>query len=267
MTLSQEQVELIEAYLANELSAADRQAFEQDIADDPAMQAELQTQRAMRLGLQALAIEQRLQRARQRVAEQANSTKGDADNQPDAPVKPLIGTKQAPRWGYWAAAASVVIGLGFGLGVYWYQHQPAPELAYLDPATTDQLTKSLPADLRPTDRQRIIDAIRGYKAGQYDKVVEQLRIPSADRRTVYYQHYFLGLGLLARKQYADAIAPLEAAQASLSLPLRQKASWFLAVAYLKNGEKEKALPILDAIRTDKAHPYHTLAEQVYLKNK
>lgn len=265
MTLSQEQVELIEAYLTNELSAADRQAFEQDITDDPAMQAELQTQRDMRLGLQALAIEQRLQRARQRMAEQAMPKSKAIDNQLYAPIKPLVVTKQAPRWGYWAAAASVVIGLG--LSIYWYQHQPTQELAYLDSATTDQLTKSLPADLRPSDRQRIIDAIRGYKAGQYDKVVEQLRIPTADRRTVYYQQYFLGLGLLARKQYADAIAPLEAAQASPSLLLRQKASWFLAVAYLKNDDKEKALPILDTIRTDKAHPYHTLAKQVYLKNK
>ncbi len=267
MTLSREQFDLIEAYLARELSAADAQAFEQEVAADPALQAEIQTQRTMRMGLQALAIEQRLQRARQRVLADAVTVDHSSSQQVDEPlVKPLNSRLRSLSWGYLTVAASVVLLLG--IGVYWYQQQQQfPELAYADTASTDQLTKSLPTDLRPTDRQRITDAIQGYKAGQYDKVIEQLRIPSADRRTIYYQSYFLGLSYLANKQPAEAIAPLNVALGTSSVAIRQKASWFLALAYLKNKDKQKALPILDKIRTDRAHPYYELAERVYAKVK
>ncbi|WP_375446692.1 hypothetical protein [uncultured Fibrella sp.] len=264
MTLSQEQFELIEAYLANELSAADAQAFEQEIAADAALQAEIETQRTFRMGLHALAIEQRLQLARQRVRQAEKEVVQATPDRLEAPGKPFPARNRTLSWGYWAAAASIVLGLG--IGVYWYQHQQqAPELAYADTATADQLTKSLPADIRPADRQRIMNAIRGYKAGRYDEVIEQLKIPAADQRTGYYQSYFLGLSYLSANKPAKAIRPLTESLGTLSVPLRQKANWFLALSYLKNKEKEKALPILEKIRTDKAHPYHELAERIYAK--
>jgi hypothetical protein len=265
MTLSQEQFELIEAYLTNELSATDAQAFEQEMAADTALQEEVQTQRTLRMGLHALAIEQRLQRARQRVLEIEKEAFQPVAGQQETPVRPLPGHTKTIPWRYWAAAASVV--LGFSFGVYWYQQQDVPELAYAETMSSDQLTKGLPADLKPTDRQRIMDAISGYRAGRYDEVIDKLKIPSADRRTRYYQSYFLGLSYLADKQPEKAIQPLTDALGTLSVPLRQKANWFLALAYLKNKEKEKALPILESIRIDRAHPYRELADQVYTKVK
>ena len=265
MTPSQEQAELIEAYLANELSAVDMQTFEQDMAADPDLQAEVATYRQLRLGLKALAIEERLQRARQQV--QANAEKADQLIDSQVPVKklPVKSSRSGTSWTHWAAAASVVLGLG--LGLYIYQQQTLPELAYADTATADQLTKSLPATLLPTDRHRLLDAIRGYKAGQYDAVIEELKIPPADRQTAFYQDYFLGLSYLASKQYDKAVAPLKTALGTSSVLLRQKANWFLALAYLKNKQPARAISILNTIRADTTHPYHDLAGKVYEKVK
>lgn len=260
MTPSPEQVELIEAYLANELSSADMQTFEQDTAADPDLQAEVDTYRQLREGLKALAIEQRLQRARQQVQVKSEKIDQLVDSQTAVEKLTLKNRQIGTSWTRWAAAASVV----FGLSLYVYQQQ-LPDLMYADVATADQLTKSLPTDLPPLDRQRVREAIEQYKAGQYDRVIEQLKLPAADQRTASYQQYYLGLSYLAKKQPSEAIALLRAALTTPSVQLHQKASWFLALAYLKNKEKARAMPIIKRIQANSSHPYRQMAEDLYQK--
>ncbi|GAB2581768.1 hypothetical protein [Spirosoma areae] len=258
MKLSDDQYEIIEAYLTNELSAADRVLFENDLQANPELRQEVDRQRDLRLGLRALGIERALERAKTQYQATAPIAQATSANQPV--VRPLV------NWRYWAAAASVVV---LGVGYYAYQQTTdrQADIAYAETfSPDDQLTKDFPSGtLSPTAQTQFLDALSNYRAGNYDKVIEQLTTLPADKQTIHYKNYFLGLSYLANKQPVEAIPLLLKAQAAPSAKLRQKAEWFLALAYVKNGQKEKALPTLKRISTDKAHPFQSLAQRVLQK--
>jgi hypothetical protein len=90
------QFERIEAYLQNRLSEAERQAFEVEIRANSALQAEVEAQQKLRLGLRAMAIEKNLRNAKKRT-----QTKQ---------IKMAFWGKS--QWQTWAAAASIIVVLG-----------------------------------------------------------------------------------------------------------------------------------------------------------
>ncbi|SOD79492.1 hypothetical protein [Spirosoma fluviale] len=261
MKLSEDQFDIIEAYLTNELSTTDRASFELDLQMDAELRAEVNRQRAMRMGLRALGIERAVERAK--IQYKAELERDEQTPVQEPIVRPLI------NWRYWVAAASVVAVLG--VGYYTYQQvttQPA-DVAFAETLTSDpalELTKDFPAGkLSTATRTGFLDALKKYKAGNYDAVISQLKTLPADQQSIHYKNYFLGLSYLANKQPGEAIPLLSKAQASTSLSIRQKSEWFLALAYVKNGQKEKALPMLTKISTNKAHPFNSLAKQVLTK--
>jgi hypothetical protein len=266
MNLSEEQYDIIEAYLANELSASDRASFEGDIRADAELSAEVERQRTLRLGLRALGIEQALVRAKAHY--QTTSSSGVAPSEGESPIiRPLV--RLLNTWQYWVAAASIVLLLGVGYYAFQQQLARRDAVAYADrfgPAPTDQVMKGFPTAAFPlADRSLLLDAFKNYKAGKYDQVIDQLKTLPADKQTIYYKNYFLGLTYLANRQPAEALPLLTSARMAPVLALRQKATWFMALAYVKNGQKNKALPVLKQISTDKANPFNALARQVLQK--
>ncbi|GAB3641214.1 hypothetical protein [Spirosoma arcticum] len=261
MRLTEEQYELIEAYLKNELSASDRTSFETDMATDADLRTEVDRQRDLRLGLRAIGIERTLDRARTQYRATLplpDSTRANANWQPTL-------VRSLSTWRYWAVAASAVLVLGVGFYAYQQTAGQRTDVAYAD-TMTDELTKGFPSDnLPPQVRTQFLDALTNYKAGKYDQVIERLKTVPADKQTVYYKDYFLGLSYLANQQPPEAIPLLSSALATPSAPLRQKVEWCLALAYVKNDQNEKALPILTRISTDKAHPFRALAQRVLQK--
>ena len=263
MRLTEEQHELIEAYLKNELSASDRTSFESDLRADAELLAEVDRQRDLRLGLRAIGIERTLERARTQY--RATLTTPTPMPEPVRPAWQPTVVRSLSTWHYWAVAASVVLILGVGLYTYQQTAGSRTDIAYAD-TMPDELTKGFPSDSISSDvRARFMDALTSYKAGRYDRVIERLKTLPADGQTVYYKDYFLGLSYLANKHPADAIPILTRALATPSAPLRQKVEWYLALAYVKNDQNEQALPILTRISTDKAHPFQSLAQQVLQK--
>ncbi|MCX6215448.1 hypothetical protein [Spirosoma sp.] len=261
MKLSEDQYEIIEAYLTNELSAPDRASFERDLLADAELRAEVDRQRTIRMGLRALGIERALEQAKSQYNAELERTETAPADQ--SVVRPFI------SWRYWAAAASIVVVLGAGYYTYQQTTSQQTDVAFAeilasDPAT--ELTKDFPAgELTPSTRTEFLEALRNYKSGKYDEVIARLKTLPADKQSVHYKNYFLGLSYLANKQPGAAIPLLTKAQASPSLTIRQKAEWFLALAYVKNGQKEKALPMLTKISTNRAHPFNSLAKQVLTK--
>lgn len=255
MKLTEEQYELIEAYLKNELSASDRTLFEADMRADAELQTEVDRQRDLRLGLRAVGIERTLQQARAQY--KATSTESARLSWQPTLVRPLS------TWRYWAVAASTVLILGIGFYTYQQTTSERVDIAY---AMTDELTKGFPSDnVSPEVRTEFLDALTNYKAGKYNRVIKRLRTLPADKQTVYYKNYFLGLSYLANRQPAQAIPLLNKALGTPSAPLRQKVDWCLALAYVKDGQNEKALPILKRISIDKSHPFQSLAQRVLQK--
>ncbi|GAB3769797.1 hypothetical protein GCM10028818_06530 [Spirosoma horti] len=261
MKLSEEQYELIDAYLTNELSAADRAAFEMDIQADNELRAEVDRQRDIRLGLRALGIERALEQAKAQYKATSAPVETASIHQPT--VRPLV------SWRYWAAAASVVVVLGVGYFTYQQTTSRQADLAYAETFSSDpsaDLMKDFPSGkVLPSVRNQFMDAMTKYKSGKYDEVIDQLKTLPADKQTLPYRNYFLGLSYLANKQPVEAIPLLTKARATSSGTLQQKSEWFLALAFVKNEQKEEALPILKRISTDKAHPFQSLAKRVLKK--
>lgn len=273
MNLSEEQYELIEAYLNNELSDADRTQLEADLQTDAAWRQAVSDQRALRLGLQALAIQGGIERAR--AAYQASLPPTEATT---APLHPASGSTGWPHpgrpypgwpWKRWVAAASVVVALGVGYWGYQSTQTPAPELAYgliLPADETDELLKAFPAESFSTAvRAQLLAALDFYRAGQYEQAVDRLRTLPDDRRTRYYKNYMLGLSKLAGNHPAEAIPLLQQALGSPSASLRQKADWMLALAYVKDHQPDKARPMLTRISTSPDNPFRQQAQQVLQK--
>ncbi|GAB4033431.1 tetratricopeptide repeat protein [Spirosoma jeollabukense] len=258
MRLTEEQYELIEAYLKNELSPTDRTSFEVDIRADEALQMEVDRQRDIRMGLQALGIQRALQRAK---------TQYEASLPTATSATPkLTVVRSVSSWRYWAAAASVVVVLGIGYYAYQQTESRQTDLAYTETAisgTNDELIKSFPSEhIAPETRTQFLAAFKNYEAGKYDQVIEQLKTLPDDKQTIHYKDYFLGLSYLANKQPNQAIPLLIEAQETPLPELRQKVEWFLALAYVKNNQKRLAFPILKRISTEKANPFKALAQKV-----
>ena len=257
MKLTEEQYELIEAYFKNELSALDQTLFETDMRADPELRMEVDRQRDLRLGLRAIGIERVLEQARAQY-------KATAPEPARANWQPTL-VRSLTTWRYWAVAASTALILGIGLYTYQKTVGSRADIAYAD-TMTDELTKGFPSEnFSPQVRTRYMDALMGYKAGKYDQVIERLKTLPADKQTVHYKNYFMGLSYLANRQPTQAIPILNRALATPSAPLRQKVEWCLALAYVKNGQNEKALLILNRISTNKAHPFQSLAQRVLRK--
>ncbi|GAB3704118.1 hypothetical protein GCM10027592_35100 [Spirosoma flavus] len=261
MKLSEEQYEIIEAYLTDELSATDRASFEDDMQDNTELREEVDRQRSIRLGFRALGIERALEQAKAHY--DATSSAPETSQSVEPVVRPLT------TWRYWAVAASVLLLLGFGYYAFQQTSARQAELAYAEtfaPDSGDQLMKDFPSgSISAATRSGFLDALSSYKAGKYDDVISKLATLPADKQTTYYKNYFLGLSYLANNQPGGAIPLLISAQATPSFQLRQKAEWFLALAYVKNKEKEKALPTLKRISSEKDNPFHELAQRVLRK--
>lgn len=255
MNLSEGQYEVIEAYLNNELSAADRTVFENDMQIDAELRTEVTRQRDIRLGLRAIGIEQALERAKA----QYKATVATEEMEKTV-SRPLV------TWRYWAAAASVVVVLGLGYYTYQQANDQQADIAYAETSTSDELVKDFPSGtLSPDVQAQLLDALTKYKSGKYDQVITQLTTLPADKQTIHYKNYFLGLSYLVNKQPTEAIPLLNKALTAPSLKIRKKAEWFLALAYVKNNQKEKALPILKTISIDNANPFQSQAKQVLQK--
>ncbi|GAB3948247.1 hypothetical protein GCM10028805_22160 [Spirosoma harenae] len=258
MNLSEDQYEVIEAYLTNELSTADRALFESDMQADAELRAEVDRQRAIRLGLRTIGIERALEKAK-------------AQYKASSEVVPTESGRVLPlaNWRFWAAAASVILVLGIGYYTYQQTADRQADIAYMEAFSGDystELIKDFPTEqVAPKTRVKFLNAVTTYKAGKYNDVIAQLKTVPADKQTVHYKNYFLGLTYLANKQPTEAIPLLDKAQASPSAKLRQKAEWFLALAYVKNGETKKALPMLKQISDDKTNPFYSLAQRVLQK--
>ncbi|GAB3920787.1 hypothetical protein [Larkinella terrae] len=261
MRLTEDQYELIEAYLKNELSATDRSTFEADIQADAQLRTEIERQRNLRLGLRAIGITHALDQARIQYKTSLLAAKS-------SPKRSTI-FQSFPAWTYWAAAASIAVVVGFGYLVYQGNASWQADLAYYETFRSDanaDLLKGFPAEnVSSETKVTFLDAFKNYKAGNYDAVIERLKNLPLDKQTVHYKDFLLGLSYLSNDQPVEAVPLLTKAQQTPSPELRQKAVWFLALAYVKMNEKEQAIPILKQISADKMNPFQSLAQKVLRK--
>lgn len=108
---------------------------------------------------------------------------------------------------------------------------------------------------KPPSLQR---ALASYENKQYKDAIEGIRNPDSglvtrgpkeDKKlTVFYTHYYMALSHIADSNTVKAIPELQnAIKKSPDKFLKSKAQWYLALAYLKVGEVDKAEVLLKQI--------------------
>jgi tetratricopeptide (TPR) repeat protein len=195
----------------------------------------------------------------------------------EAPVSEQAGKEAPPpaRWPALAAAAAVVVALAAG---WWWSRRPAPpgseagsppapsgavsitprnpwadlpipkvadarladpsELLWRDPAAE-------PAD--PASADDFAVALRAYEQDRFAEAEQGLARLLTRQPGRAEAHFYRGVCLLALGRTEDAIGPLDRAHAAGRGEAREAAAFYLALAHLKAGRPQRALPLLDSI--------------------
>ena len=242
-------LDAVEAYEEKRLAPAHRHLFEQQCQTDPALQLALDDYRLFRHSIESVGLKKRLDNIH---------TKLEYSQLLYAEPTQSFGTTRI-HWGRWAwvAAASVALLL-VGLWVLLPSNEPSAAtrqtfIAFYRPEPIMRGSDCSPA---------LTNAIGHYRAGHYQVALDQLPA-GADACTAYYR----GLCQLALNQPKLAMEALSTAQQQSTGSLRQRADWYLALAYLANNDPANARQQLAQITQQAGHPFGSVARQALMKLK
>ncbi len=253
MELTDELLVQMRAYLAGQLNESDRQAFEARIRQDADLQRELVVQHELRQGLSLLAQKERFKAMHTDLLQRGLLTPATTEaeladvTEPVGNVRPFP-TSRRPFWQrqtYLTAAAALVLILGISWFFFWKQTLPSPTALQRDNAFYTAFTTDLkPAPSPPADPDRL-GASPMYPAGQQDSMEVQR-----------------GVRLLQNQQTQLAIRQLQPVAQGLPGHWRASAQWYLALAYLKNGQTPQTDSLLTLITSANGHPYQLEARRL-----
>ncbi|RMG64837.1 MAG: hypothetical protein D6722_16430 [Bacteroidetes bacterium] len=221
--MTQELMERIDAYLRGELSPAERQALEAELAADDALRVTFEAHRQL-LG----AIE--LEGARQTLAA--------------VMAKPLPQVR--PLWAratpYLAVAAAICLLMVWA----WPRQTPHRSLfeTHYSPAP------GLPTTLGETDALRQAEGMVAYKRGDYAGALSYWQPLLAQETASDTLRFFAGVAELGQGNAAaaaDYLTPLTQKEGSA---YQTDAAWYLGLAYLKLGQLPAARTVFQALAAD-----------------
>ena len=218
--LDRSRFEAIEAYVLGTMPADERERFEQNVAGDPELRAELESQRE---NIQAVELGGLTRMLRTVAAEGGGNTQG--------------GTIHG--WSKYLKYAAVIAIVAAG-AIWWLDRMPVNERLYAEYFVADA---GLPVAMGATRDPRFDDAMTAYKLGDFAEARAKWtdllnQRPSSDTLRFYVASAALGSG------DAGAAIPLfNMLSEETGSAFHEKARWYLFLAYLRAGELER----LDAI--------------------
>ncbi|KYP15244.1 tetratricopeptide repeat protein [Flavihumibacter sp. CACIAM 22H1] len=221
--LDQPFFEQIEAYLLNSLLPEEKAAFEAKLAADPSLLKAVELRRQLLAQVPAESF-----RAETKAALKTGKPR-------------LAGIRSINKW-WWVAAAMLILISGL-----WYRKYMAlspQQLAnhYFSP------DPGLPVTLSGTRQYQFYDGMVSYKEADYDKAIASWRSIPATKGLSDTLDYYIGVAYLNKDQYNDALQQL-LPLAEANGKLKEKASWYLALTYLKLNQPRKAQKFLQSIST------------------
>lgn len=232
--------EYMERYVAGELSEAERQTFEQAMDEQPKLEEEFRRHMLARGAVFQAAKEEWRADKRQKLREWRTAD------------------KKTSSVSWYQMAAAIALLLAVGLGIYFSQtKQSSPEelfLAYYE------------VDAAPISRNQApeSDLLKGYQAFNQQNYQEALalwdRLPvdQLDRFTTNELSYYRGLTYLELGRSTEAIQQLKRIQDS---NFAHRATWYLALIWLKEGQIDKARPLIQGL-TEQTSPFQEKAKEV-----
>ncbi|MEQ8702975.1 MAG: tetratricopeptide repeat protein [Phaeodactylibacter sp.] len=220
-----EESKRIDEYLSDQLSAADQQAFEEELNRDPELRRQVDLQRDMAF---------LLSHQKDRAALKAQMEQTGADFFAEAPSSR---PKARIRWIGWAATAAAAAILLFVLWPVFVQPDLYQQYAEFPPLALSE---------KGTATTNWAATEQTFNTGDYTEAVEQLEdylqaFPNDQQARLY-----LGISRMETGQLTNARL-LFAIVATKAPGLSDYAQWYTALSYLKEGDKEAARSVLEQI--------------------
>jgi hypothetical protein len=212
-TLDRKRFEAIEAYVMGRMSSDERVRFEQDLATDADLRAEVELQRENTLAIELGGMDRLLKQVR---AEQRNAP-GASGNGWTTYLK-------------YAAAIALLIA-----GALWWMNKPSTnERLFAEHFVADP---GLPVPMSATGDAAFHDAMVAYKLGDHAEARGKwsaLLNTKPDNDTL---RYYISQAALAEGDADSAIPLLEGVAADASSVFNSKARWALFLTHLKRGDR------------------------------
>lgn len=214
-TLDRATFETIEAYVLDRMSATERAAFEQRLASEPSLRAELELERehiqAVELGglartFRSIAAEER--------ATDTNTERG--------------------RGRYLAYAASIAVLLT--VAIWWFARPPLNERLFAEHFMPEP---GLPVTMGATDDPVFADAMVYYKEGRYAEASQRWAPLLEQEPTNDTLLFYMAMVEMASSAGAQAIPKLNTVVQGPSI-FQSRARWYLFLLHVERGSLEEA---------------------------
>ncbi|MBC7933885.1 MAG: hypothetical protein H7Y86_00805 [Rhizobacter sp.] len=225
ITITEQELELIDNYLAGRLTGADKAAFEAQLAGNEEWKAKFSQVKLLAIGIQEAALR-----------EQLPQFHGEAEH-----YKKLASVKNI-NWIKRLSIAASVIAIISVLGWVLFFKQPAEEKMYTAFYKPDP---GLSTEMGLSDNYIFDRAMVDYKTANYKAALEswnKLLAVNAGNDTL---HYFIASAQMADNNPTAAIAGFDKVLQNHQSVFTNDALWYKGLALLKKGKKQEAIAAIE----------------------
>lgn len=231
--------DLLVRYMDGDLSVTEKQAVEETLASDAALQAEYQSLQQTRAAVRHYGL-------RQKVSE----VHGEMMEELGPKVRKLSPGKRFFRYSL-AVAASLVLLLGAYLAYHFFTLSP-------NKVFTSKYRTYETGTFRSGENTESTRAESAFREKDYKEVI---RIHNASNDRSPQVEFLCGVAALELNDDAKAIEcfreVLDADAQSGQAILKDEAEYYLSLSYIRNRDYDFALPLLQKIKKDPRHKYHS----------
>lgn len=210
--------ERIEAYVLDRMGADERLAFEQRMATDHALRAEVELERENILAIELGGMERLLKAAREEQPEQRNEGGG------------------LSTWLKYAAVVAVLLG-----GTLWFTLRPnANERLFAAHFRPDP---GLPVVMGATDGHAFHDAMVAYKLGDHDEAIGKFTALLKEDPASDTLRFYIGCAELNAGRAERALPMLQAVADQERSVFARKARWYAFLALVRSGDRNAAAAV------------------------
>jgi hypothetical protein len=233
--------ENIQRYVDGEMSPSEREQFEGQLAHNEALKEAVARAQLTIKAVQYAAIADRVKNIHHRLAPSLTQHAVTSNTHRIVPFRTRMLRITL------AVAASVLI-IVLGAGAH-YVYQLSPDTLYNETYIPYSLSGT-----RSAESAQVSSIESAYQQKDYKSVIAYAQ----GKNLTGAQRLLTSLAYLQLNQAPAAIEQLNALlqTSPTGSSLRQDAEYYLALAYLKNKQYDKALPLMQAIHQNTDHPYH-----------
>ncbi|GAA0877408.1 hypothetical protein GCM10009119_03760 [Algoriphagus jejuensis] len=238
---SQEEFELIEAYLNGSFDSQKQEEVRQRISSDEGFAARVREFSEFQLGVERAALSSRLDSFHAEITDERDATP----------------TRKLNTFQLWSIVASYFLIITAGIWWIMEKENPGERLYHAYFVSDPGLVTSMSGEGNYEFDRGMVD----YKSGDYSKSLQfwqPLLQQDPHNDTLL---YFIALDHLQLENLAEAKELLEQVTMTKESQFSREANWYLGLAMVKEGKFEKAIPYLVASEREEAKSLITELDQ------